>query len=429
MNKKVTIFAGSGVLLLIAIILVCCPQSGITVSGSREPQKDTGKPTLKVYIENSGSMDGYMCQGSELKDAVYAYISDLNSECGAVYLNYINSTVIPYPSKDITSYIKTMNPQTFAMAGGDRHTTDISEVIKRVLTGMDQNTVAILVSDCILALPGGDSTKELGICKTSVKLAVENGRNKIPDLGVEILKMESSFTGTYYQISGNEQLTGVKRPYYIWVFGRAGTLARLNREADYTVLPGYKDMAAFTAPVPNAYNAGETSGKPKKVHLQRDNSGNKVYKFTVQADMRETLLPASATTDLKNYQITADGIAVDKIALNTGNNRYSHTISITKQEEPKLPKVLLKFLRPTMPEWVANTNDNTGKDIRKHLQQTTGISSIIGGVAEAYRKNTDNELATMEILFNEKKPHETQEQQQTKEDSSRTNRRNQTNNQ
>ncbi len=422
MNKKVILFAGLGVILLIAIILVCCGGSTITVSGSREPQKDTGKPTLKVYIENSGSMDGYMSQGSELKDAVYAYISDLNSECGAVYLNYINSTVIPYPSKDITSYIKTMNPQTFAMAGGNRHTTDISEVIKRVLLGMDKNTVAILVSDCILALPGGDSTKELGICKTSVKLAVENGRKKIPDLGVQILKMESTFTGTYYQFTGTEQLSGVKRPYYIWIFGRAGTLARLNREADYTALPGYKDMVAFTAPVPNAYNAGEPSGKPKKVHLQRGNSDNKVYKFTVQADMRETLLPASATTDLKNYQITADGIAIEKIATQTGDKKYSHTIFLTMQKDTRLRETKLTFRRPAMPAWVANTNDNTGKEIRKHLQQTTGIASIIGGVAEAYRK--ENVIATMEVFFDKKESHDTQEPQ---ENNSRTNRHNQTN--
>lgn len=40
----------------------------------------TDKPDLKVFIENSGSMDGYMCNGSQLKDALYDYVSDLNRE-------------------------------------------------------------------------------------------------------------------------------------------------------------------------------------------------------------------------------------------------------------------------------------------------------------------------------------------------------------
>lgn len=75
-----------------------------------------------------------------------------------------------------------------------------------------------------------------------------------------------------------------------------------------------------------------------------------------------------------------------------------------------------------MPAWVANTNDNTGKEIRKHLQQTTGIASIIGGVAEAYRK--ENVIATMEVFFDKKESHDTQEPQ---ENNSRTNRHNQTN--
>ncbi len=390
MNKKVTIFAGLGVILLIAIILACCKGCTITVSGSREPQEAAGKPTLKVYIENSGSMDGYMCQGSELKDAVYAYISDLNSECSAVYLNYINSTVIPFASKDITSYIKTMNPQTFAMAGGNRNTTDISEVIKRVLTGMDQNTVAILVSDCILALPGGDSTKELGICKTSVKLAVEDCRKKIPDLGVEILKMESTFTGTYYQLTGNEQLANVKRPYYIWVFGRAGTLARLNREADYTKLPGYKDMVAFTAPVPNAYRVSDKNGNTSGIHAKGEN-----YELMISADMRQSLQPESVITDKSNYSFGNRDLEIVEIKPSSKDDKYSHIISFNKPERVRVPKETLKFTQPSLPEWIAATNEDKGMNIKANLSKTTGIGSIIGGVAEAYRK--DKAVSTMKI--------------------------------
>ena len=56
----------------------------------------TGKPYLKVFIENSGSMDGYMCDGSQLKDAIYDYVSDLNRYTEKTELYYINSDTIPY---------------------------------------------------------------------------------------------------------------------------------------------------------------------------------------------------------------------------------------------------------------------------------------------------------------------------------------------
>lgn len=389
MNKKVILFAGLGVLLLIIIYFIVDPVGTITVGGSREPQKDTGKPTLKVYIENSGSMDGYMSQGSELKDAVYAYISDLNSECGTVLLNYINSDVIPYKG-DLESYIKTMNPQTFAMAGGNRSATDISAIIKRVLTAVDDNTVAIFVSDCILALPAVNSTKQLNFCKTTIKNAIESRRKKIPDLGVQILKMESTFTGTYYQLSGNEQLAGVKRPYYIWIFGRAGTLARLNREADYTALPGYKDMVAFTAPVQNAWKVSDKSDHTSGIHAKGEN-----YELMISADMRQSLQPESVITDKSNYKFDNNRLTIENIQPSTTDNKYSHIIRFKMPENTHVNNVALTFNQPPIPKWIAATNEDKGLNITANLSKTTGIGSIIGGVAEAYRK--DKAVSTMKI--------------------------------
>ncbi len=53
--------------------LVSCDDFRINWESQNYPIKKVS-PKLKVYIENSGSMDGYMCEGSELKDAVYDYI-------------------------------------------------------------------------------------------------------------------------------------------------------------------------------------------------------------------------------------------------------------------------------------------------------------------------------------------------------------------
>ena len=47
---------------------------------------------LNVFIETSGSMCGYMVDGSELKDAVYSYVSDLDGYVDTTRLFYINST-------------------------------------------------------------------------------------------------------------------------------------------------------------------------------------------------------------------------------------------------------------------------------------------------------------------------------------------------
>lgn len=85
---------------------------------------------------------------------------------------------------------------------------------------MTDTSVSIFISDCILDLPVSNSQKFLSRCQISIKNAINEGRNKIPDLGVEIIKMTSDFNGKYYYPNGGiEKLKDVKRPYYIWILG------------------------------------------------------------------------------------------------------------------------------------------------------------------------------------------------------------------
>ena len=78
MNNK--IFAITAISTL--ILLLSCSGDEIIVNSDNNPNQISDiKPILKVYIENSGSMDGYMCDGSQLKDAIFDYVSDLSTLC------------------------------------------------------------------------------------------------------------------------------------------------------------------------------------------------------------------------------------------------------------------------------------------------------------------------------------------------------------
>ena len=60
MNNK--IFAITAISTL--ILLLSCSGDEIIVNSDNNPNQISDiKPILKVYIENSGSMDGYMCDG------------------------------------------------------------------------------------------------------------------------------------------------------------------------------------------------------------------------------------------------------------------------------------------------------------------------------------------------------------------------------
>ena len=69
------------VLGLILILLFGGSDDGRYVVSFDEvkPVKQYKPSKIKLYVENSGSMDGYMFNGSELKDAVYSYVSGLST--------------------------------------------------------------------------------------------------------------------------------------------------------------------------------------------------------------------------------------------------------------------------------------------------------------------------------------------------------------
>lgn len=150
-NYKPLIVVGA-VIIAGIVFYATRPSNRITIELASRNKQVTSMPdsiALKVYVENSGSMDAYMCAGSELKDAVFDYISDLKPNARFVELNYINSSVIPYHG-NLDSYIKNLTPVSFAKAGGNRSNTDLRHIFQTLLKRHDSNSVSILVSDCIL---------------------------------------------------------------------------------------------------------------------------------------------------------------------------------------------------------------------------------------------------------------------------------------
>ena len=150
-------------------------------------------------------MDGYMCDGSQLKDVVYDYISDLNRVSSKTELYYINSKLIPY-NGNLTNYIKALNPAAFKKAGGNMSNTDLGDLIANVLNEVNDTTVCIFVSDCILDLPAKNAQKFLTNCEIRIKDEVVNAQKRVPDLGVEILKLSSDFNGKYFYPNGTIEI-------------------------------------------------------------------------------------------------------------------------------------------------------------------------------------------------------------------------------
>jgi len=387
---------------LCLLVSFCCVLNGcrkkIEVSNTSIASTiKSDKPVLKVLIENSGSMDGYMCDGSQLKDAIYDYVSDLNRNTAMTELFYVNSAIIPCKG-NITSYIKNLNPIAFRQAGGNRANTDLGDMIANVLELVNDTTVVVFVSDCILDLPSKDAKDFLTNCEIRIKDEIINTQKRMPNLGIEILKLSSDFRGKYFFTNGSfEILKDVKRPYYIWIFGDKNYLAKLNSAVPFSQLAKYDlgGIVAFTnqSAVPfDIFNDGLTSKVVVPSHGD--------YHITILADFSTTLQPDGMVQDKRNYTFNNSTLTVDGIyPISDHKSKYTHFIKLTIPKGTNVAQDCLTFNTPNLPSWVSESNDESGTNIQANIDKTTGIKYLIQGVADAYK----NEKVSTTFNFNVKR--------------------------
>ncbi len=343
-------------------------------------------PILKVYFDNTGSMNGYVCDGSKLKDAVYYYISILNDCAESTEYYYINNSNITQYQDALREYINSLSPGAFRQMAGNRDNTNIGDMLEEILEEVDDSSVSIFVSDCILDLPQKNSLKYLTDCQITIMNAVNAARGRIPDLGVEILRMTSDFTGKYYYYGNTyDTLNDAMRPYYIWILGNRKSLAKLNAEAPITKLNGYGlyDYMVFTAETSVPFeitNRGLIGGVIKPV------KGD--YMATIRADFSMTLQPESVILSPSSYTFGSASLRIDGIgAITAPSSKYTHYINLTIPKGVKTIGDNLVLNSPKIPSWISEYNDDTGRDIISNIDKTTGIKNIIQGVADAYEKD------------------------------------------
>lgn len=384
MNKKIIIPIVLVTVVLITIISTCVG-GGSKISVSWDPvpapPENTDSIELKVYVENSGSMDAYMCAGSNLKDAVFDYVSDLKRLTTSFSLYYINSKIIPF-NGDLNSYIKELTPQSFAKAGGDRSNTDLRQIVDTILKRNDLKTVSVFVSDCILDIPQ-NAIDFLGNCQVSIKNSFNEALAANPNLGVEIIKLESKFDGYWYCGHNKELLKDSKRPYYIWVIGDQKYLAKFNKYVPVeNIIGGIEKYCAYATPHPIPFDMDK--------HTYVTNRSGKIN-VELLVNLRGALQSNLLCKNIGQYKSANPSqvgvVSVDEIT-NT-SSPYSHVVTLEISNPETLKSETLTFSYPYLATWISNSDDTTGMNVKANLDKTTGLMALIKGVAEAYKNSTN----------------------------------------
>ena len=392
MNKKFLIPIVICAIIVIAVISTCVGGGSkikLQWNAVLPPEEINDSIELKVYVENSGSMDAYMCAGSNLKDAVFDYVSDLKRLTTSCSLYYINSKIILY-NGELKSYIKDLDPQSFARAGGNRGNTDLRDIIEKIIRANGKQTVSVFVSDCILDIPE-NAIDFFGNCQVSIKNTFNEALSANPDLGVEIIKLDSKFDGYWYCGHNRELLKDSKRPYYIWIIGSQKYLAEFNKKVPVeNIIGGIKEYSAYAAPQKIPFDMNRStyvtnhSGKINVeilVNLRGSLQSSDLYKNTAQY---KSANPSQVTV-------------ISACEITDASSPYSHVITLEIDNPETLKLETLTFSYPYLATWVSNSDDTTGTNVKKNLDRTTGLMALIKGVAEAYKNSTTYASVSFEL--------------------------------
>ena len=348
--------------------------------------------TFKSYIECSGSMNGYMCDGSEMRDLLYDYISTIEPYADTVSLYFINSGISPYKGA-IENYATF---PAFQHATGNKSHSDIADMLSMIINQQDSQTVSMFTSDCILDVPDGAAPDYMNNRSIKIKNTFARKLREQPDFAVCIYRLESKYRGAYYYAHSSVPIDTI-RPYYLWVMGNKKAIAAIqSRYPNSSFKHGIKDVVAFntetTIPCTLMQGAKETDTAVLKT------SRRGFYSSMLKVDLSATLQDESYLTNISNYAFSQAGIQVTGVRrIQTSDHNYTHVVDLSIDSNVNSVSGTLDLL-PTTPQWIEAANDDEGTDVFQHIYQTFGIKYIIGGVADAYKDVTSLAKITLTVL-------------------------------
>lgn len=370
---------------------------------------------LNVYVENSGSMDGYVVNGGDLATLVEDYINLLR-HCGINIKNwqyyFINSKIIPI-SQSSKEFADKVQPTQFKKAGGNRGTSDLADIFDKVVP-LSGDTLCLLVSDMIFSPGKGQNADDY--IKRQCNRIKEKLRNVDSNVSMLLYRFEGKYNGTYYDKQDRKSSFNGVRPFFICAIGSDEVLRQLRGIEGKLSVP-IKNKCIIThhadevgyAVVPNGNgcykvvknnNHAITGAKLSKGKGHTKNSGKPKLTINIMVDFSKLLCNEQYLLDTCNY---------------VTNNAHYQVVNIRKVEHPRFSHVLqietssnnsanvCISLKNKIPGWIYRFNDNEGLAAKPtdSVQCTYGLKRMVGAMFDAFTYNKST-LCEIKISINQK---------------------------
>ena len=427
-------------IILYAFVVLCliCSSCG-DQSRRRGPQggneetlqkTDTVKPLavnpkVNIYIENSGSMDGFVNGITDFKSTIGKLLAKLKyyyDEDNVQIFFIRNDKANKQNPKETINVVKACeaNISDFATAID----LNLNNIFKELLNRTDENTITILFSDCIYSIGKGGVVDLLNHEQwTTYDAFLTHSKKNNGSLATTIIKMKSGFKGKYYPYTGDSnsfQYNG-ELPYYICALANQEIIADFNRKIKlgkgefegydnkyilahsestnlyYSVLMATENKGRFK---PNRqYNSQTYIHGIKDINLKTNKRTGDPFTFAVALDMKNVDVEEDYLLDTRNYTLTEDNFRVVKVKKvdkgfvnandwqKTKDGNPTH-ILVVEAKDMHWTKVELGIaLKKQVPGWIEECNilDDT-KPSNLEGGKSFGLKFWIHGISEAYEE-------------------------------------------
>lgn len=99
---------------------------------------------------------------------------------------------------------------------------------------------------------------------------------------------------------------------------------------------------------------------------------------------------------INNYvSKSSKDVSVSRVVKVSQGGDYTHVLTVAVSPNTNPCRESILFTPPVVPSWIEKKNDDSGRDIHKNMDKTTGIKYLIMGLSDAY-KDVQN-LATIDF--------------------------------
>ena len=341
--------------------------------------------SIDFYLENSGSMDGYVSKKTEFSDILKGVLYNLETD--SINLFYANQNLIPI-EKDVKKFIQELTPSNFKSEGGKRESTDIAELLEKIQPNINLNGVTIIASDFIFSPgKGKNATEYLSDQQLEIKRIVKKIIDKGSEMSMMVCRFESKFTGCYYNREDScIDVKDMDRPFYIWFIGTKRHLITVRNRLYNGKIPK-KNVAFYTKENLDSVNWRIKNGQTYSISRSsnhalenlRKNERNGKCEFKISANL-SLLVDDEYILNPNNYEVT-NNYSVSKIVKESD----SYVISLESDKVYKGSVVV--SLKSQIPNWIEAYTDHEGIDVKTASDKTYGLSYLLNGVSDAFNQS------------------------------------------